>query len=92
MHDGVDEDAGRTGEGEGDYDERKDKKSSLFAGFLRRPRNAEGVDEGVGEEVEELHGSYYALQARHLHCGCIAGAADESNERRACSVQSLGLD
>ena len=38
-------------------EERQDEESGLLARFLGRLRNPERVDEGVGEKVDETHGS-----------------------------------
>ncbi len=72
----MDEDSGGGGECDCDDNEAEDEESGLFPGFLGGPRDAEGVDEGIGEKVEEFHSKYYALRlsmtaskALHRRCG-----------------------
>ena len=56
MHGGVNEESGDGGERERDDNESEDEEGGLFSGFLGGPGDAEGVDEGIGEKVEETHG------------------------------------
>ena len=43
--------------GQSEDEKGQDKECSLLAGLLGRLRNSEGVDEGVGEKVDETHNS-----------------------------------
>ncbi len=62
------EDVGDGGHGaEGDQDEAEDEESRLLARLFGRLGDAEGVDEGVGEEVEQAHGRIMRVTAQALH-------------------------
>jgi len=47
-------------------DEAEDEEGGVATGLLRGLGDAEGADEGVGEEIEELHGLIIALVAGQL--------------------------
>ncbi len=50
------EESGGRSQRESHDDKSEDEKRGLFAGFLRGTGDAEGIDEGIGEKVEEAHG------------------------------------
>jgi hypothetical protein len=56
----VQDESGGYGCTEREEDEGEDEKSCLFACLFRWPGDAEGIDERVGEEVEEAHSLHYA--------------------------------
>jgi hypothetical protein len=52
----MDEKSGRRREREREDNESKDEEGGSLASEFGRFGNAEGVDEGIGNEIKELHG------------------------------------
>jgi len=48
-------------------DQSEDEERGVFACFFSGMGDAEGIDEGVGKEVEKAHGSIMRLRAKGVH-------------------------
>ncbi len=67
-HDGRDRDSRRRRQGERQDDQAENEEGGLFPRLFGRLRDAERIDEHVGEKVEQLHPSIMRVR-------CIAGAS-----------------
>ena len=74
AQDAIEKAADEGGCGEADEEEDEDEPGGAAAGFLGRLGDAEGVDEGGGERLEQTHGDSLDLMSERiwlesLRCG-----------------------